>query len=143
MAETRLIIGHAPHKAPGPHRMPPANFVPLRLCVEGQRLYIEVTSPIAIVGRHTDVDLRFAFPEVSRRHCSLVFENGQWRVYDLKSLNGMFVNNTLTVEATLYAGDRLRIGGVCLLVESATPIANAQHEKLRQIAEVLPSGSFD
>ncbi|MBI3824229.1 MAG: FHA domain-containing protein, partial [Planctomycetes bacterium] len=95
----------------------------------------------AIVGRHTDADLRFAFAEVSRRHCSLVFDNGQWRIFDLNSLNGVFVNNMLRTEATLYAGDLVRIGCVRLLIESATPVrmAKADDDKLRQIAEVLPS----
>jgi pSer/pThr/pTyr-binding forkhead associated (FHA) protein len=138
MTEKRAIIGHARHPAQGPHFDLPAGFVPLRLCVEAERLHIEIVCPIAIVGRHTEADVRFAYPDVSRRHCQLVFDNGQWRIFDLKSLNGVFVNNVPAAEATLYEGDQLRIGCVKLLVESGTPL-RISHEKLRQIAEVLPA----
>jgi hypothetical protein len=137
MAETRMIVGHPRHQAQGPHFELPADFTPLRLCLESADVHIEVTCPIAIVGRHTDADLRFDFPDVSRRHCRLVFENGQWRVQDLKSMNGVFVNNQAIVEATLYTGDLLKLGCVLLLVKSGTPL-EPRHEKLRQIMDVLP-----
>jgi pSer/pThr/pTyr-binding forkhead associated (FHA) protein len=138
MTEKKVIIGHAPHLGQGPHIDLPAGFVPLRLRLEEEHATIEVTCPVAIVGRHSEADLRFAFPDVSRRHCRLAFERGQWRICDLNSMNGVFVNNVPTVEATLYAGDMLRIGCVKLLVTTATPVP-VQDDKLRQIVEVLPS----
>ena len=137
MTETKVIIGHAPHDAQGPHGNPPTGFVPLRLRLEAEHTTVDVTCPIAIVGRHSDADLRLAYPDVSRRHCRLAYENGQWRVGDLKSTNGIFVNNVPTLEATLYAGDLLRIGCVKLLVVTGTPIP-APDDKLRQIVDVLP-----
>jgi FHA domain len=143
MTETRQIVGHGRHTLQGPHADLPVGFVPLRLCVQGEHLHIDVACPVVIVGRHSDADLRFAFPEVSRRHCRLVFENWQWRIYDLRSLNGICVNNTPTVEATLYTGDVVRIGCVTLLIEAGTPlrlskIEEAKREKLRQITEAWP-----
>jgi len=143
MTETRLIIGHGRHQASGPHIAMPADFVPLRLCLDGQSWQIEVVSPIAIIGRHTDADLRFAYPDISRRHCRLVFENGVWRVEDLQSLNGTYVNNVLAAKTNLFAGDMVRIGGVNLLILAATRVRlskedEQRHEKLRQIADVLP-----
>jgi pSer/pThr/pTyr-binding forkhead associated (FHA) protein len=144
MAETRVIIGHAQHQARGPHFEMPAGFVPLRLIVESEGLAVDVTCQAVLVGRHTDADLRFAFPDVSRRHCRLAYEKGQWRIHDLQSVNGTYVNNEQIVEATLYTGDMIRLGCVKLLVKSATPVrlSKAEEEKnakLRQIAEVLPS----
>lgn len=144
MSEKRVIIGHAPHAAQGPHLDMPAGFVPLRLHLESEGVSIEVTCPLALVGRHTDAGLRLAYADVSRRHCQLVYENGQWRIVDLQSLNGVYVNNVPTLEATLYAGDLLRIGCLSLLVVEATPVRlskakEAEHAKLRQIAEVFPA----
>jgi pSer/pThr/pTyr-binding forkhead associated (FHA) protein len=144
MGETRVIIGHAHNNAQAPHLDLPAGFLPLRLCVQAEQVHIEVTCPSAIVGRHTDADLRFAYADVSRRHCRLAFENGQWRVHDLKSTNGIYVNNTQIVEATLYTGDVLRLGCVKLLVESGTVVRlltaeEEKHERLRQIVEALPA----
>ena len=144
MTKTRQIIGHGRHPLQAPHVELPVGFVPLRLCVEVEHLRIDVTCPIAIVGRHSEVDLRFAFPEVSRRHCRLAFENWQWRIYDLKSMNGIFVNGVPILEAALYAGDHVRIGCVKLLIEAGTPLrlSKADEErrtKLRQIAEAWPT----
>ena len=144
MTETRQIVGHPRHTLQGPHLQLPVGFVPLRVCVEAEHLHIDVTCSVAIVGRHSDVDLRFAFPEVSRRHCRLAFENWQWRIYDLKSMNGIYVNNMPTLEATLYTGDVVRIGCVTLLIESGTPLRLSKSDeekraKLRQIAEAWPA----
>ena len=141
MTETREIIGHAQHPPQGPH----GSFVPLLLAIGHLDLHVEILRPCLIIGRHTDVDLRLAYPEISRHHCRLLFENGQWRLYDLHSLNGVYLNNVLTVEATLYTGDLLRLGNVQILVKSGTPVRNwkptdkDQHAKLRQIVELLPS----
>ena len=144
MTETRQIVGHPRHTLQGPHLQLPVGFVPLRVCVEAEHLHIDVTCSVAIVGRHSDADLRFAFPEVSRRHCRLAFENWQWRIYDLKSMNGIYVNNMPTLEATLYTGDVVRIGCVTLLIESGTPLRLSKSDeekraKLRQIAEAWPA----
>ena len=119
----------------GPHADMPAGFVPLRLFFAPERVHIEVAFPLAIVGRHSTADVRLAYTDVSRRHCRLVFANGQWRVQDLKSLNGVFVNNAPVVDSILYAGDMLRLGSLALLVESATPVritvdqAETQHQR--------------
>jgi pSer/pThr/pTyr-binding forkhead associated (FHA) protein len=144
MGETRMIIGHPGHNAQGPHLDLPASFRPLRLYVEAEHLHIEVACPSAIVGRHSDADLRFVYPDVSRRHCRLAFENSQWRVHDLNSMNGVYLNKTQILDAPLYAGDVLQVGCVKLRVESGTSVSlsvadEEKHEKLRQIVEVLPA----
>jgi pSer/pThr/pTyr-binding forkhead associated (FHA) protein len=146
MTDEREIKREECHPLQGPHvDAPPGGFVPLRLLKELEQVHIEIDCPVAIAGRHSGAGLRLGFPEVSRRHCRFAFENGQWRVYDLESLNGLFLNGERIVEATLYAGDRLCIANVKLLIETATPIRFLQtpngekHEKLRQIVEALPS----
>ena len=95
----------------------PEGFVPLVLVLEPIALRIEVQRPDVIVGRHSEAEVRLALPEISRRHCRLAFENQQWRVYDLKSLNGVFVNGERMQEATLYDGDHLQLGTFIFLVE--------------------------
>ena len=142
MTEKRQIIRHPRQRGQGPHRVLPAGFMPLRLCVEQQLLQIDVITPVATVGRLSDADLRLAYADVSRRHCQFVFENGQWRVYDLHSLNGVYVNQRPIADATLFAGDQVRVGSVTFLILSATPVHDEEerkHEKLRQIVDVLPA----
>jgi hypothetical protein len=142
MTENREIIRHPRQQGQGPHRALPVGFMPLRLCVEQQALQIDVITPVATVGRCSDADVRLGYPDVSRRHCQFVFENGQWRVYDLRSLNGVYVNQQPIANATLFAGDQVRVGSVTFLILSATPAPDEEkrkHEKLRQIAKVLPA----
>ncbi len=143
MSENRTIVGHTRHGVQGPHLHLPADFVPLRLRIEAEGERIEVTCPIAVVGRHSDADLRIAHPEISRRHCQFAFESGAWRVRDLNSLNGVMLNNKPIAEAMVCAGDRLRLGCVNIVIESATlpgraPIED-RNEKLRQIINVVPA----
>ncbi len=142
MSEKREIIRHPRHRNQGPHVALPAGFTPLRMCVEQEALQIDVVTPIAVVGRRSDADLRLGFPDVSRRHCQFVFESGQWRVRDLQSLNGVYVNQRPVAEAALYAGDQVRVGSVTFLILSATPMQpekELRHDLLRQIVEVLPA----
>lgn len=118
----------------------PTGFAPLVLNLEAESVCIELACPDALLGRHSAADFRLAFPEISRRHCRVVFECGIWHIYDLKSLNGIFVNEERVSDAILYKGDRLRIGCVKMSVVSGTLVrfASAQDETLRQIADALP-----
>jgi len=72
---------------------------------------VEFTQPDMLVGRHSEADVRLPLPDVSRRHCRFVFEDGEWRVIDLQSLNGVYVNGEQIQEAALHHGDTVRIGG--------------------------------
>jgi pSer/pThr/pTyr-binding forkhead associated (FHA) protein len=103
----------------GPHRLPaePDAFVRLRLVLRPGNTALEMTRPDVLVGRHSDADVRLSLPDVSRRHCRLVFAAGRWQIFDLNSLNGTFVNGERVQQATLAAGDLLRIGGVLFAVE--------------------------
>ena len=103
-----------------PLRGDAAGFTPLRLrMLECDELSVEICQPVAVVGRHSDVDVCLKHPEVSRRHCRFAFDAGVWTVRDLNSLNGVFVNAKKVCEAPLQAGDRLRLGTVDFLVELA------------------------
>ena len=92
-------------------------FVPLRLVLQGSASVIEVTRPDAIVGRHTEADIRLPLPDVSRRHCRLFFQEGGWQIADLNSLNGIQVNDEPVLQAPLEQDDRLRIGGFHFVVD--------------------------
>jgi pSer/pThr/pTyr-binding forkhead associated (FHA) protein len=132
------------HPLQGPHRDPelPAGFSPLRLMLEPNGVCFDVQRPEAIVGRHSSAEVRLALPDISRRHCRVVFENQQWRVYDLNSLNGVFVNGERMEEATLYDGDRLQVGECTFVVNHNVPVAVANDDNLpvdmlQSIAEVM------
>src|SRR4051794_32540634 len=85
--------------ATGP-RLPP-DFVPLRLMLQPGRATMEVLQADVLVGRHSCADLRLPLPDVSRRHCRLVFSAGRWQVIDLNSLNGVYINDQRITQAIL------------------------------------------
>lgn len=84
---------------------------------------LEVPGPNVLVGRHSDADVRLPSGDVSRRHCRIVHESDGWRVIDLASMNGTYVNDSRIDEAKLQPGDHLRIGGfVFELTREAQPV---------------------
>ena len=96
----------------------------------------------AVVGRHVDADLRLPSPEISRRHCRLYYGEGFWRVQDLQSLNGVYVNEEKVVEAALYNGDLLRLGDFVFRVCYAPADEHGPEAGvLKSIADALPKAS--
>jgi len=70
------------------------------------------------VGRSPDADFTIPHSTVSGLHCELILRESGVTVRDLDSTNGTFVNNEPVREATLAAGQTLRLGDVVLLVEN-------------------------
>ena len=142
------ILDKTAHFMQGPHmELGPQErdgFAPLKLMVHPGGVAVEIAQTSAILGRHSRADVRLAFSEVSRQHARVVFENGQWRIHDLDSLNGIWINGERMHEAILYDGDRVRIGSCVLSVERGTPAPVVKtprrndHEVLKSIADVLP-----
>jgi pSer/pThr/pTyr-binding forkhead associated (FHA) protein len=95
----------------------PPDLVPLRLLLQGSEMGVDLTRPDLVVGRHTDADLRLPLPDVSRRHCRFVFAAGRWQVFDLNSLNGIYVNGERVGQAVLQHHDIVRIGSYSLEVD--------------------------
>jgi pSer/pThr/pTyr-binding forkhead associated (FHA) protein len=114
-----------PRLAEEPELELPADFVTLRLLLQPGGLCVELPKADMLVGRHSSADLRLSLPDISRRHCRFVFEGGNWRVCDLNSLNGIFVNGERLHDATLFHGDRLRIGSLTFAVDLSRDEATA------------------
>jgi len=96
--------------------VPERGFLVLRLsAIDGSRV-VELYQSEAIVGRHSQADIRIASRDVSRHHCRLVFADGQWYVEDLGSLNGTYVNDQAVTRAPLLPNSVLRVAGHAFLV---------------------------
>jgi hypothetical protein len=81
-------------------------------------LFVPPHSPVAlpadgvvVLGRGRDNALRLPDPDTSRRHAKILCEDGRYRIQDLASTNGTFVNGSRVEEHWLAPGDRIRIGG--------------------------------
>ena len=64
-----------------------------------------------VIGRSRGCELMLQAGQASRRHAAVRFEDGRFRVRDLGSTHGTFVNGeSLASEHVLQPGDRIEIG---------------------------------
>jgi pSer/pThr/pTyr-binding forkhead associated (FHA) protein len=66
--------------------------------------------PVTVAGRHPRSDIFLDELTVSRHHAEFRLENGQFRIVDLGSLNGTYVNREPVESAVLAHGDEIQIG---------------------------------
>jgi signal transduction histidine kinase/pSer/pThr/pTyr-binding forkhead associated (FHA) protein len=67
------------------------------------------------IGRESQCDIHFSDTETSRNHAEIEGLNGEFRLRDLGSSNGTFVNQQRVSESLLHHGDRIQIGRQTLL----------------------------
>ncbi len=96
-----------------------------------------LTHPDVLVGRHSDADVCLHLPDVSRRHCRFRFHDENWHIYDLKSTNGVYVNDEQVGQAQIHDADRIRIGGYTFAVRVGAAAAEspASHTNTIQTSE--------
>jgi hypothetical protein len=63
-----------------------------------------------VVGRSPDCAIRLEDSSVSSEHARLVRDEQSWRVVNLLSTNGTFVNDTKISNAAISDGDHVRFG---------------------------------
>jgi pSer/pThr/pTyr-binding forkhead associated (FHA) protein len=71
-----------------------------------------------VAGRTPDCGLPLDDPSISRRHATFTVTGKQLTVEDLKSSNGVFVNDQRCTQQALVTGDTVRLGNVVLEVRS-------------------------
>jgi len=77
---------------------------------------------IKTVGRAPRADFVVDAALVSRLHCRLTAGDSTVEVVDLSSTNGTFVNDKRIKNATLFSGDRLRVGRVELTIQKRSAV---------------------
>jgi len=71
------------------------------------------------IGRRPDNDIVLLDDMVSGSHAEVRFAEGQWTVKDLRSTNGLFVNDARVQSAVLKDGDEIVVGRTRIVVERA------------------------
>jgi hypothetical protein len=79
-----------------------------------QRSY-DIVTPVTLLGRGTDCDLRLVDPGVSRHHAEIRLEGPEIVLVDLGSTNGSFVNGQPIRRVTLTDGSRVTMGRTTLV----------------------------
>jgi len=81
-------------------------------------LQIEGNSGKWELGRDAGADICLPDESVSGRHAQLVLEGGRWKVVNLMSVNGTFVNGRKVLSAFLQTTDKIRLGNVELAFDA-------------------------
>lgn len=84
---------------------------------DGGQKKIPLKSGRYVIGRQKGVTLQIPLKSVSREHCEILIKSDSIKVRDLGSSNGTFRNNDRITEASLEAGDYLRIGELNMAIQ--------------------------
>ncbi len=84
---------------------------------DGSHKSFTLPSSIAVIGRRHDCDLQIPLTPVSRRHCQLSQNEETLKIRDLGSRNGTYLNGKRIDEATVEAGDYVKIGPLTFLLQ--------------------------
>jgi hypothetical protein len=63
-----------------------------------------------LIGRSAECDIRVRDTQVSREHCELVPDGKGWKLRDLRSSNGTYINGDAIGECPLKDGDTFEVG---------------------------------
>lgn len=93
----------------------PGNY--LAMFADGRTTLMELSEGWSRIGRSRSADIRLDDPTVSRRHAVIVrTPEGELRVLDDRSMNGILVNGEQVDWSSLSDGDELQIGRYTLSV---------------------------
>lgn len=78
------------------------------------------------LGRRETCEICLKFPNISGKHCMLLFRDGYWMLRDLNSTNGVKVNDERVTEKPLRPGDKITIAKWDFTIEYKLEVAGEQ-----------------
>ena len=101
----------------------------------GKRYFLDKDEQI--IGRSDSAPICVDQESVSRKHARIVsMDEGSWRVIDLGSTNGTFVNDQPVADAELHNGDMVRVGQTIFKYLSGTNIETKYHEEFFRLTAI-------
>jgi len=94
---------------------------------------VELEKDQFVIGRDETCDFRLFTTRVSPKHAQIVYEEGEYKILDLKSESGVYVNDERVDEATLQFGDEIIIDGNILKFD----IFSVKKARLKKIARIV------
>jgi pSer/pThr/pTyr-binding forkhead associated (FHA) protein len=83
-----------------------------------QETRLEIPGPLCVLGRSSSANIVLEEESVSKKHARLTYAEDGFRIEDLGSSNGTFINGKRVHEvAPIAPGDLLRLGAVILKLE--------------------------
>jgi len=98
-----------------------------------------LSGPVAL-GRDTSNPIRLHDTEISRRHAELRLEREGYRIVDLGSANGTYVNGQPIEQTPLQSGDRVQLGQTVMLFHETN---GGRHRGLTARVDLLTKSDPD
>jgi predicted component of type VI protein secretion system len=81
---------------------------------------VTLAKSVTVLGRGEGIaDVDVGDESASRRHATIVFRQGRFKLNDMGSTNGTFLNGELVGETELKSGDQIQIGTAVMRFELA------------------------
>lgn len=90
---------------------------------QGKEKVYEIKEDVITIGRVNENHIAIRDPRSSRKHCKIVRTPQGFKVFDLKSRNGIFLNGKPVEEEDLQSGDKIEIGDTVILFEGEAALA--------------------
>lgn len=87
------------------------------------------------IGREQTCEVVIDDPSVSSKHAQLVFSKGRWRMVNMVSTNGIFVNGEKKLSAYLAEGDVVQLGAVKLMFRAGSTAGSSSSSSAGAVAE--------
>ena len=98
---------------------------------------VTIAGEQTVIGRSSKCDLQIDQESVSRNHARIAFDGSKWRISDLGSTNGTYVNDELIEEETqLRDGDQVKIGRTIFKFISGGNVEGQYHEEIYRLMTV-------
>ncbi len=95
---------------------------------------VQVSTEPLIIGRSPNCEIPIDQESISRKHCQIRFHDGEFRVRDLESTNGTYVNDDIVEdEGRLRHGDQLKVGRTIIKFIVGDDIEVQYHEEIYRL----------
>ena len=83
--------------------------------IGGNSEKLELGENEVVIGRIPECDIQLMVENVSRKHARIIYFNEEYKIEDMGSTNGIYVNGIKVEKCSLRDQDLLEIGGVKIL----------------------------
>ena len=91
---------------------------------------------VLTIGRGQKCDIRILDDEISRLHAELRHEGKGWKITDLNSSNGLYVNGHKVASQRIVLGDQIQMGGTALRFSSTADSESRRPDSVNLLGSV-------
>lgn len=110
----------------------------LEYTINDEHQVFNMHKDVITIGKLANCDFQLSDNSISRQHCKFVKTDGSYKVVDLNSTNGTFVNGRRVSEKLLREGDTVTIGRTIITFHATAREENFTEDDDQKISMVIP-----